>query len=617
MTLRLFAAGGMSDLRIASRGASVAMGALLVGAFVGLGVGVYRVLENEYLGRDLLYLAFHTLTGRVNRYLYVVMLIGAISMVFFTGLRLAVRDLRILPFYLLAVAVIGFWARNMELDYWLHIPWRDMSLALRVTLVGWVIVCWDLVAGRRWLTLGLLRPRARSLRIGLLAATLAVPIVLNTSEAAWRTSLEARLRSKPNFMVFIIDATRHDHLGCYGYHRDTTPTIDSLAAEGVRFTNAASNSNITRLTVPSIFTLLSPSALGVGSETTKMASRAVTLAELLKNEGYRTLCFIPNPSMRKPLNFGQGFDVYDDKIFYRRNFRSWESQSVINERMLRWFERNRDKPYFVYIHNCDVHGPYSPPAPFDRMFYDEAAEIRPISEGEYDMMHGYQRIRDDRTDLNYYIALYDGELRYVDTKLRELLSGMQSLGVADKTVLFISADHGEQFLEHGRWDHGRDAYDPVVHVPLIMHDPRDLCYGLTIEAPVHTFDISATVLDLAGVPAEPEHQAKSLMPLVTGEADRTWEYSFIDSEDARALRNECWKFIEDRKYGFEMLFDLAADPGELENLVDVDTAQADELRRKMAAIVAANAIIAQGGFLEPHALDAESIEQLKALGYIE
>jgi arylsulfatase A-like enzyme len=609
--------GSTSNSGIASRGASVAVGALLVGVFAGLGVGIYRVFQNEYVERDLLYLAFHTVTARVNRYLYVVAIIGAVSVVFFAGMRLAVRNLRVLPLYILAVAAIAYAARQMEIDYWLDIPWRDMKPALRATLVGWVVVCSDLVIGRRWLTLGLLRRRARSLRFGLCAAALAVPLALNVSEAAWQNRLEARLENKPNFMVFFIDALRSDHVGCYGYHHDTTPTIDSLAAEGVRFTNAASNSNITRRTVPAIFTLLSPSALGIEGETTKMAPRPVTLAELLKNAGYRTLCYIPNPSMRLPLNYGQGFDVYDDKIFYRRRFRSWESQSVINERMLRWFERNRDKPYFVYIHNCDVHGPYSPPPPYDRMFYDENAEIRPISEGEYDMMHGYQRIREDRNDLNYYIALYDGELRYVDTKLRELLDGMKSLGLADNTVLFISADHGEQFLEHGRWDHGRDAYDPVVRVPLIMHDPREPCDGLTIEAPVHTFDISATVLDLAGVPAEPEHQANSLMPLVTGEVDRTWEYSFIDSEDCRALRNERWKFIADLKHGDEMLFDLAADPGELVNLVGVDTTQAGELRRKMAAIVAANSSIAQGGFLEYHELDAESIEQLKALGYIE
>jgi arylsulfatase A-like enzyme len=376
--------------------------------------------------------------------------------------------------------------------------------------------------------------------------------------------------------------------------------------------------------------MLFPSTLGLEGSATVMASRTVTIAELMKNAGYRTLCYIPNPSMKKRLNFGQGFDVYDDKIFFVRHFRSWESQSVINERVTRWFRRNRGKPFFIYIHSCDVHAPYSPPAPYDTMFYERAREasgggvpvtpMRAITDAEYERMHGYQRLPDDNNDLEYYKALYDGEVRYTSDKLRELLAEMRALGIADETVFFVSADHGEGFLEHGEWDHGHHAYDEVVRVPIIMSPPHgartDWPRGRVIRAPVHTFDISATILDLAGIPPEPEFQAKSFLPVLRGDVVNVWEYSFTDAEDARALRNARWKLIQDRKSGEEMLFDLEADSIEAVNLVAADTLTAGDLRRKMAAIVKANEMLAQGGFMEEKDLDAETLEQLKGLGYI-
>ncbi|MFN0151403.1 MAG: sulfatase-like hydrolase/transferase [bacterium] len=595
----------------------VAFAALVGGVLAGLFAGVADVRGNEYWERGLRYLAFHTLTEAVNRYIYVFGVVGAACFAVFSGLRLAARRWLLVPLYLAGVAALAYWARDAEIDYKLDVAWREMDSLMRVVVAAWGLWAFDLAAGKGWLAPP---KRVRMLRVAVVA--LAIPIALNAAERAWLTKLEARLAGKPDFMIFMIDALRADRVGAYGYGRDTTPTLDSLAAAGVQFENATSNANMTRLTVPSIFTLLYPSTLGMASTLTMMSPRTLTVAELMKNAGYQTLAYIPNPSMKKRLNFDQGFDVYDDKIFYVRKFRSWESMSVINERVLDWFRGNRGRRFFIYIHSCDAHAPYSPPPPYDTMFYDPSREetarqARPITEAEYARMHGYQRLDGDRGDLNYYKGLYDGEVRYTDDKLGELLAEMRRLNVAEKTIFFFSADHGEGFLEHGEWDHGHHAYDEVIHVPLIMTAPDARFRGSKIVPPVHTFDMSATVLDLAGVPLAPEFQAKSMMPLVRGDSTPVWEYSYIESDDVRALRSPQWKFIQDRQSGEEMLFDLAADSAEYTNLVAADTLVAGDLRRKMAAIVKGNEMLGQLGFMETSDLDAETIEQLKALGYIE
>ena len=298
---------------------SVALGALLAGVLAGAVAGALSVHANEYLERGLRYLAFHTLAGSMNRFLYLTAMVGLASFAIFGGLRLAARKPLLVPAYLAAVAALAWWGRRAEIDYALDLAWREMDGVQRAVVVLWGLVCFELVAGKAWLAPIRARTRARAI-VPVALACLAIPLALNAAEAVWRGRLEARLAGKPSFMVFVIDALRADRLGCYGYARDTSPTIDSLAAAGVLFENAASNSNITRLTVPSIFSLLFPSTLGLAGSSTVMASRTVTIAELMKNAGYSTLCYIPNPSMKKRLNFGQGFDVYDDKIFFARIF---------------------------------------------------------------------------------------------------------------------------------------------------------------------------------------------------------------------------------------------------------------------------------------------------------
>jgi arylsulfatase len=482
-----------------------------------------------------------------------------------------------------------------------------------------ILLALDLFLGRAWGAGAIAaRPGARRAARAAAALALVAALALNAWEWAWQRALDRRNADRPNILVFVVDALRADHVGCYGYDRDTTPTIDRLAAEGTRFTQAVSNGNMTRLTVPAIFAQLYPSALGLVSSSTRLKPKIVTIAELLRNEGYATAAYTPNPSLEWKLNFWQGFDVYDDDIIFARFFKGFETQEKINRRFLRWLDRQRGRPFFAYMHNCDAHAPYSPPAPFDTLFFDAryARPPRPVLDEEYARMHGYQRDENDGRDLNHYVNRYDGEVRYADGKLDELLAQLARRGRLERTTLFVSADHGEAFLEHGEWDHGKTVFDEVVHVPLIAWSGAGRWRGLVIDAPVHTFDISATALDIAGVEPASDVQARSLLPLLEGSATAVWEYAFTEGDDARALRTGAWKLVQQKEGGAEALYDLRADPRETTNVLAERPEVASEMRLALSAIVKANAVVSQGGLVEEAELDAETIEQLRGLGYI-
>jgi len=134
----------------------------------------------------------------------------------------------------------------------------------------------------------------------------------------------------------------------------------------------------------------------------------------------------------------------------------------------------------------------------------------------------------DYNDLNYYVSQYDGEIRYIDDQIKDLLTNMKDLGVLDNTIVFLTADHGGAFLEHGEWRHGSTLYDEMIHVPLIVKLPQGGTRGVRIDSPVHTFDISATVLDIVSIEPQINIQAKSLLPLINGDVENLWVYTFCE-----------------------------------------------------------------------------------------
>ena len=444
----------------------------------------------------------------------------------------------------------------------------------------------------------------------------------------WFSGCQAR--RDPNVLIVVIDALRPDHLGCYGYARPTSPSLDALARRGVLFADAVSPSTYTRAAVPSIFTSIHPAAHGVfsqGKQVEVLSDEYATLAETLKARGYRTAAFMPNPSLHRTFNFGQGFDLYDDDFPIRKGppHEVYETARKINERALRWLRGDPEKPFFAYLHYRDVHGPYVPPPPYDRMFPSSGAG-RQLTKAEYraqplDIRHP-RRYR----DLGSYINQYDGGIRYTDDRIEELLDTLKKEGFLDDTVLFITADHGESFLEHGKWTHGTDVYEEQTRVPLLLVLPEDRHAGRRIEAPVQTVDIYPTVLSLLGAEIPAELQGRSLFDAIEGKAD-PHRPVFSEARVPRnkrpagwgqmvAVRADGWKLIYNRTKRRAELYHLAVDPAEKNDLIAREPDQARKLVRLLRSFDQENAKRSHWRKGQ-EGLPEDVVEELRSLGYVQ
>jgi arylsulfatase A-like enzyme len=444
----------------------------------------------------------------------------------------------------------------------------------------------------------------------------------------WRRE---RVRA-PNILFLVVDALRSDHLGCMGYTRDTSPTIDRLASRGVLFTHNTSPANYTTASVPSLFTGVFPSVHGVRRVDEKtiepLSEEFVTLAELLKDRGYATAAYAPNPSLSVRFHLDQGFDAYHDDVMrwakIGTSAERYETARKMNRAALEWLDGHPDQKFFLYLHYRDVHGPYLPLPPYDTLYWSEVekraeAKLRLITDDEYRVLPPYLRRLDDHGALEYYVSQYDGEVRYTDDQLALFLAELDKRGRLDDTVIFLTADHGESFLDHGTWDHGTNLYEEELHTPLIMFDPGAGHSGQRVDAPVQTLDVFPTILELAGIPIPDGGQGQSLRDVLREGAvtDRRIfsEGRNRDYQQLAAVRIGEWKLIYNFATAQAELYDLQNDPRERTNLVSSEPAKSKELLAELLAFEKNSTSLRKGG--KESALDRRTIEQLEALGYVQ
>lgn len=439
----------------------------------------------------------------------------------------------------------------------------------------------------------------------------------------------------PSLLVIVIDAQRADHLSSYGYGRPTTPGLDALAARGVRFTNAIAASNRTGTSMASFWTGQLPSRHGVFRTGDVLGERFVTLAELLSRRGYRTGAWCPNPSLDRAFGHAQGWQTYDDHILSRAEtdgrpaWQRWETAQAINARALEWITAEPGRPFLAWLHYRDVHGPYVPPPPYDVMFPPLFA--RPLRADEIAARPVYLTLPDDGNDLQHYVSQYDGDVRYADEKIAELLAELERRGVLRNTVVVVTADHGEAFLDHGQWNHDASLYEEEVRVPLLVVRPAG--GARVVSRVVSALDLFPTFLALAGAPQVPS-DGESLLPLLDGDDARYQRRrAYVESRAPyraiqRAVREERWKAIVNdslvaRLFGSPLeLYDLAADPGERRSLAGSESARAAEMAAGIRAAVAAPvAPAADGGpvaaDVSRRVVEPELQRRLESLGYVD
>jgi arylsulfatase A-like enzyme/Tfp pilus assembly protein PilF len=397
----------------------------------------------------------------------------------------------------------------------------------------------------------------------------------------------------PNLLVITLDTLRADHLGSYGHAAARTPRLDGLAARGLRFSQATT---VTPLTLPahsSLFTATFPPFHGVRDNGGfYLGDEQVTLAETLRERGYRTGGFVSSFVLDSRWGIHQGFDRYFDE-FDLAKFDNAAGMDAIQrpggetvDEALRWLGEDRARPFFAWVHLYDPHAPYRPPEEFASLFPATAS------------------------------GAYDAEIAFTDVQVGRVLDALAEDGRLDNTVIAVLADHGEMLGEHGEVTHGFFIYDGAVHIPLIVAGPR--VPSAVVADQVRIVDVMPTVLELLGVPGPAAMQGVSLLPLAHGEHKNLLAYSeswypryHYGWSELVSIQDGRFKLIRAPR---RELYDLAQDRGESANRAADDLRRVETLERaldEMSRRVASGQ--AQRG---PRAMDAETEERLEALGYV-
>ncbi len=412
----------------------------------------------------------------------------------------------------------------------------------------------------------------------------------------------------PNLVVITIDTLRADHLGCYGYFRDTSPHLDALAAESLVFDECRAPVALTLPTHTSLFTGLYPREHGISANFDQIRGRFVhspmvkPLAVVLKQAHINTAAFVSAEPLKREGGLADGFDVWEEP----------ESREVSADRTvdraLEWLARSAEEPFFMWVHLFDPHAPYRAPAPYDTIFkYDEALAAWLGERGIVERDH--LRARDLHN-------AYDGEVRYTDEQLGRLLTGLKAEGLWENTVILLTSDHGEALGQHDRSGHGY-IWMEQLRVPLVVRVPG--LESRRVATPLTSRDIMPTVMGL--VPALSSQaflsQCTGVDVLAPGQSVRPL-YSQVPTSMKVMLEGvtlDGWRLISSPQDG-DHLFDIRADPYELNDVASDHPETVSEMRALLADLVAEQTEVRernQAGEVVPMSEEREAA--LRALGY--
>jgi len=334
-----------------------------------------------------------------------------------------------------------------------------------------------------------------------------------------------------NVIIVLEDALRSDHISCNGYFRKTTPIKDEFAKKGIVFSNAFSQSTQTRSSCPSFMTSLYPSATGVWNASEVLNDNYLTLAEIMRSQGFSTALFTQNVNAGPNAGLHQGFStVFDPELSGSR------SHNIYNGAVFKkWIKENIDRNFFLYLHLLDPHGPYDPPEEF-------TARYRKHS------ISGKKKVKKDKLfdpdwlqvpTVESRNLLYDEEIRYNDLNFEKFLNLLNKEKLLNDTLIIFISDHGEHLGEHALWDHVPPGYIPVLHVPMIMVYPKRLPENTRIQQPVQLLDVMPTILDIANI--EKNNlliEGDSLLSLINGKKLDFWNNRFCVSEEVKFKRKD-------------------------------------------------------------------------------
>jgi arylsulfatase A-like enzyme len=430
-----------------------------------------------------------------------------------------------------------------------------------------------------------------------------------------------RSRAKPNLILVSIDSVRSDHVGAYGYDRDTTPNLDRLARDGVVYEQAVSTSSWTLPSHMSMLTGLAPSVHGVVSRNHKLAKDTLYLPELLARAGYETRAVVTWWFVSRLFGFDRGFHTF--------RMREQAEATEVVDLALAAIGSAASQRRFLFVHFLDAHWPYSPPPELRERFGERPGDISSLND-----LIGAGRAPAGPQQIDEILRLYDGDIAYIDRELGRFFEGLKRLGLYDSSLIAVTSDHGEAFYEHGRWQHGDSLYEEVLRVPLIVKWPGSAMTG-RVSTPVSSTSIFRTFLDAAELQVEAPGRVHGLRDYVSPRDGAAMETP-IASELSwaplgrrgtwpppgismmRAFRSGNWKYIatlgDDGRLAKEELYDLDADPGERR---DRSSESQTEIAR-FQELLRAHVQLAEslGGADEGVEIDTDTKRLLESLGYL-
>ena len=393
-----------------------------------------------------------------------------------------------------------------------------------------------------------------------------------------------------NLLLISIDTLRADHVGAYSHTGSVTPVLDRLAREGVLFEQVFTSVPLTLPAHTSLFTSAYPSTNGVHDNGEALASSVPTLAEQVQAHGIQTAAFIGGFVLDRRFGLARGFDEYWGEFSVHR-FAGEDPGDIqirgdnVEKAAAEWIASHSSHPFFAFVHFYDLHGPYLLP---------------------------------DSWKARFPRRLYDGELAFVDNLIGQLWEDLKREGLAERTVLIVTSDHGEGLGDHGEQNHGFLLYRSTTHVPLIIRFPERRYAGKRIETIARLIDVAPTVCSLLEVASPPSFQGRSLMPEIIGQegkprpplpaySETLYPYRYFHAAPLYALRDENFAFIQAPR---SELYDWRKDPAELHNLIEAKPATASIMRGRLDAMGASE----HGPSAAP--LSPELLEKLKSLGYV-
>lgn len=435
-------------------------------------------------------------------------------------------------------------------------------------------------------------------------------------------------------ILISIDTLRADHLGCYGYERDTSPNIDALADDSFLFLNTYASSPWTLPSHVSMLTSLHGVRHQVYREDERMDPNLITLADIFRENQFMCAAFTGGGFVSSAYGFSKGFDSYNEGVggvFHQ------DSAERVFRAASNWIDRHVERDFFLFLHTYQPHSPYACPPPYKVMFLNDQSKF-----GHVDLIQhlgGRQGIfkplpTDERQNI---IDLYDGEIRFTDEKLiGPLIEKLKSIGIYDRCLIIFTSDHGEEFYDHGGWGHGHSLYNESLRVPLLIKFPESHFPRRQVDTIVSLIDIMPTALEWMDFDVSAlELDGRSLLPIIEGREQKDRAFladigsNVLDSHIPQKIttNQDEYKLILSQAYSAEdldffdhpppnmgpvELYDLLNDLPELSNIADNHPQMANQIIRWLDEFYAQVKKMQTG----KAQIDQAIKEQLKALGYI-